>query len=205
MSLYFARHFQSPTVPFKQLTTPAPKYSETWVNEALITQQNVWREINENLNKTADNQKAQHNKHANERTFQAGDLVCIIEDKPKIGKNIKLLKRWTGPYMLTRMISDTHPTKTHRKRGDCSCPTINKQLFRYQRIIQKESHHKQLECGRDYRRWTGTRTTSSHRNQHTCNPRGDGRRDGRDTNSETRSFRDTGFNRSCAHRLLKTK
>ena len=48
-SPYFARHFQSPTVPFKQLTTPAPKYSETWDNEALLTQQNVWREINKNL------------------------------------------------------------------------------------------------------------------------------------------------------------
>ena len=48
-SPYFARHFQSPTI--KQLTTPAPKYSETWANEALLTQQNVWWEINENLTK----------------------------------------------------------------------------------------------------------------------------------------------------------
>ena len=116
-SPYFARHFQSPTVPFKQLTTPAPKYSETWANEALLTQQNVWREINENLTKAAENQKIQYDKHVNnERTFQAGDLVCIIDDKPKVGKNIKLVKRWTGPYVVTKMISDTTTDSTETRR-----------------------------------------------------------------------------------------
>ena len=117
-SPYFARHFQSPTVPFKRLTTPAPKYSETWANEALLTQQNVWREINENLNKAAENQKSQYDKHVNhERTFQAGDLVCIVDDKPKIGKNIKLVKRWTGPYVVTKMISDTNALIRRKPTG----------------------------------------------------------------------------------------
>ena len=116
-SPYFARHFQSPTVPFKQLTTPVPKYSETWANEALLTQQNVWREINENLNKASDNQKAQHNKRINDRTLQAGDLVCIIDYKPKIGKNIKLVKRWTGPFVITKMISDTNALIRRKPTG----------------------------------------------------------------------------------------
>ena len=74
----------------------------------------MWREINENLNKAAGNQKAQHDKHVNERTFQAGDLVCIIDDKPKVSKNINLVKWWTGPYVLTKMISDTNAL-IHRK------------------------------------------------------------------------------------------
>ena len=116
-SPYFVRHFQSPMVPFKQLTTPAPKYSETWANEALLTQQNVWREINENLNKATDNQKAQHDKGINKRTFQVGDSVCIMDDKPKVGKNIKLVKRWVGPYVITKMISDTNALIRRKPTG----------------------------------------------------------------------------------------
>ena len=116
-SPYFARHFQSPTVPFKRLTTPAPKYSESWPNEALLTQQEVWKDIHDNLNKAADSQRAQYDKNVTERKFEAGDLVCVIDDKPKLGKNIKLVKRWTGPFVLIKIISDTNAIIRRKPKG----------------------------------------------------------------------------------------
>ena len=109
MSPYFAHHFQSPTIPFKRLNTPAPKYSESWPNEELLTQQEVWRDIHDNLNKAADAQRSQYDKNVTERKFKAGDLICVIDDKPKLGKNVKLVKRWTGPFVFIKIISDTNP------------------------------------------------------------------------------------------------
>ena len=116
-SPYFARHFQSLTIPFKQLTTPAPKYSESWPNEALLTQQEVWKDIHDNLNKAADVQRTQHDKNATDRKFEAGDLVCVIDDKPKLGKNVKLVKRWTGPFVLIKIISDTNAIIRQKPKG----------------------------------------------------------------------------------------
>ena len=116
-SPYFARHFQSPTIPFKRLNTPAPKYSESWPNEALLTQQEVWKNIHDNLSKAADTQRTQYDKNVTERKFEAGDLVCIIDDKPKLGKNVKLVKRWTGPFVLIKIISDTNAIIKRKPKG----------------------------------------------------------------------------------------
>ena len=40
-----------------------------------------------------------------------------MDDKPKLGKNIKLVKRWTGPYVITKMISDTNALIRRKPTG----------------------------------------------------------------------------------------
>ena len=107
-SPYFARHLQSPTVPFRQISTPASKYSDTWANEALLLQQDVWGEIHDNLTKAAEVQKYQHDKNVKERKFEAGDLICVKDETPKIGKNAKLTTKWIGPFVITKTAGDTN-------------------------------------------------------------------------------------------------
>ena len=99
---------QSPTVPFRQISTPASKYSDTWANEALLLQQDVWGEIKDNFTKAAEVQKHQYDKNVKERKFEAGDLVCVKDETPKVGKNAKLTTKWIGPFVITKIAGDTN-------------------------------------------------------------------------------------------------
>ena len=75
------------------------------------------REINENLNKAEDNQKAQHDKGEDEWTLQAWRFSLHHDYKPKVSKNIKLVKSWVGPYVITKMISDTNALIRRKPTG----------------------------------------------------------------------------------------
>ena len=84
------------------------KYSDTWANEALLIQQDMWGEIQDNLTKAAEVQKYQHNKNVKERKFEAGDLICVKDKTLKVRKNAKLTTKWFGPFVITKIAGDTN-------------------------------------------------------------------------------------------------
>ena len=43
-----------------------------------------------------------------ERKFEAGDLVCVKDETPKVGKNAKLTTKWIGPFLITKIAGDTN-------------------------------------------------------------------------------------------------
>ena len=71
-------------------------------------QQDVWGEIQDNLTKAAEVQKYQYDKNVKERKFEVGDLVCVKDETPKVGKNAKLTTKWIGPFLITKIAGDAN-------------------------------------------------------------------------------------------------
>ena len=114
---YYLRHFQDPTIPFRQLENPGRNYSENWANEALLTQEQVWSDVYDNLTKAKEVQEKQYNKNAVEREFQGGDLVFLYDEMTSASQNPKLVNIWKGPYLIRKMIGPTNVILKKSPRG----------------------------------------------------------------------------------------
>ena len=80
--------------------------SEEYIHELRRQIDKVHDLARENLKVSSSNQKRQYDHRSKEIGFSEGDLVWYYCPARKKGLSPKLQKNWSGPYSVTRRISD---------------------------------------------------------------------------------------------------
>ena len=96
-------------LPIDLVLGPPPETyesSEEYIHELRRQIDKVHNLARENLKVSSSNQKKQYDHRSKEVGFSEGDLVWYYCPARKKGLSPKLQKKWSGPYTVTRRISD---------------------------------------------------------------------------------------------------
>ncbi|KAK6172537.1 hypothetical protein SNE40_016172 [Patella caerulea] len=70
-----------------------------------------------NLKRSAVGQKRLHDLRINQKTYQVGDIVYILDTARRVGKSPKLQAQWKGPAVITRVLGPVlFEVAQHKKR-----------------------------------------------------------------------------------------
>jgi len=79
---------------------------EDYIDKLSLSLQRCHNFAREFLKRSSENQKRLHDLRKNERTFETGDLVYVMDSAKKIGRSPKLQAQWKGPYIVNKRLSN---------------------------------------------------------------------------------------------------